>query len=136
MLNAGRSIRGNMLTVLAEGSKYALIGDTTGEITYIPLSALPNLSPLLNAPCLIPCPPLDAPKAGSLFVTVRHDIPLDAVIKFRYYICPVSLILIYYAFIEEGARWFLRELRGTDGKGTGNYYSEGGDYEPPGLSKG
>jgi hypothetical protein len=125
-----------MLTLLAEGSAYALLGDSTGEITRIPLNALYDLRKgleVLRVPCFIPCPPLDAPKAGSLFVTVRHDIPLDAVVKFRYYICPVSLILIYYAFIEDGARWFLRELRGTDGKGTGNYYSEGGGYTPPSI---
>jgi hypothetical protein len=71
-----------MLTLLAEGSAYALLGDSTGEITRIPLNALYDLRKgleVLRVPCFIPCPPLDAPKAGSLFVTVRHDIPLDAV---------------------------------------------------------
>ena len=113
----------NPLTLLAKGRRYSLFGDRSGASIRGPTHDLPGFK--WDEPELVPCPPDNAPRIGGYKLTIRPDLPPDLVIKFEYYTCPVSGILIYYAF-DARVGYFLRELRGANGKGTGTYFSDGG----------
>jgi hypothetical protein len=121
------------LVILAEGTKYSLLGDISGGIVRFDNVAVKLIRDSLGVAERIPCPPLDAPKVAGYNATIRRDIPPDVVIKFRYHICPVSLITVYVAFEAGRAKWYVRELRDEQGKPTGNYHAEGGDYRPPSI---
>lgn len=114
------------LTLLAEGARFALIGDRQGAIFRITALAVGAIRDTLDSPVLYPCPPPNAPLVGSQKAVVDRSLPAHIVLRFRYFTDKVSRITIYTVFCEYNKRWFLRELRDATGLPTGNYHSEGG----------
>jgi hypothetical protein len=112
-----------LLTILAEGTRYALLGDTTGQIIPMPRRELERLSGEYARPVLLAAPPLDAPRIGTHTAVIRLDLPPDCRLYLQYYTEPISRITIYYVFYE--GRYYLRELRNDAGRGSGKYHREG-----------
>jgi hypothetical protein len=111
-----------VFTILAEGSRYALLGDATGQIIAMPKAELHKLSSGYNHAELVPCPPKGTPTAGRLKMIVRLDLPPEVILTFKYYTDELSRITIYYIFYQ--GRYLVRELRNEQGNGSGNYYRE------------
>lgn len=112
-----------LLTILAEGARFALLGDETGRIIPMPRAELAKLSGEYARPILVPAPGDDAPKAGGYKMVHLPQLPPDLILYPKYYTEPLSRITIYYAFYQ--GRYIVRELRGEDGKGNGKYHREG-----------
>lgn len=112
-----------LLTILAEGTRFALLGDDTGHIIPMPRAELTKLSGEYARPILIPAPGDDVPQAGGYKMVHVPQLPPDVILYPKYYTEPLSRITIYYVFYK--GKYVLRELRDDAGKGSGKYHREG-----------
>jgi hypothetical protein len=108
-------------TLLALAGTYGLLGAPDGKtITPAANWAVNSLRDFLNLPVRIEAPPLNAVRSGEYRLTVRPELPPEAVIKFEYHTEPLTGITVYTAFYK--GIWYIRELRGATGLGTGDYF--------------
>lgn len=118
------------LTVLAEGTSCALLGDVDGSIFPCTLEAYRDLfKPRVRQPVYHPLPPAGTPRIGRLYmqVDIKTMLP-ESVLLLQHILEPVSGISIYAAYEAQANVWHLREIRGSGGR----YFIENYSSHPAG----
>lgn len=108
---------------MAEGTKSALYGDMEGEVTRVSVKALPYLRGALGEAVRVPCPDLETPSIMGLKPVITEGTP-DLVLIFRYYTDVVGGLTVYACFDKGRGVWYVRELRGADGRPSGRFHKE------------